>query len=143
MTTALSPRSRRLVRWAALPVAVLASGVIVSTASYAAFTSSTDNSGNAWSAGSIALSDDDSGAAVVEHVGHGARRRRHDGQAAGHRLQDRQREGLGSARQAHDVGLGEGVVGAGRPAPPAHAVAQVGGRQRLETLAVGSVAEDV
>ncbi|MBD8517627.1 MULTISPECIES: hypothetical protein [unclassified Plantibacter] len=64
MTTALSPRSRRLVRWAALPVAVLASGVIVSTASYAAFTSSTDNSGNAWSAGAIALSDDDSGAAM-------------------------------------------------------------------------------
>ena len=55
MTTALSPRSRRLVRWAALPVAVVASGVIVSTASYAAFTSSTDNPGNAWSAGSIAL----------------------------------------------------------------------------------------
>lgn len=64
MTTALSPRSRRLVRWAALPVAVLASGVIVSTASYAAFTSSTDNPGNAWSAGAIALSDDDSGAAM-------------------------------------------------------------------------------
>ena len=64
MTTVLSPRSRRLVRWAALPVAVLASGVIVSTASYSAFTSSTDNPGNAWSAGSIALSDDDSGAAM-------------------------------------------------------------------------------
>jgi hypothetical protein len=65
MTTVLSPRSRRLVRWAALPVAVLASGVIVSTASYSAFTSSTDNTGNAWSAGAISLTDDDSGAASV------------------------------------------------------------------------------
>lgn len=64
MTTVLSPRSRRLVRWGALPVAVLASGVIVSTASYSAFTSSTDNTGNAWNAGAISLADDDSGAAM-------------------------------------------------------------------------------
>lgn len=64
MTPTLSSRSRRLVRWAALPVAVLASGVIVSTASYAAFTSSTDNSGNAWAAGAIALGDDDAGSAM-------------------------------------------------------------------------------
>lgn len=64
MNTTLSPRSRRLVRWAALPVAVLASGVIVSTASYAAFTASTDNSGNAWSAGALTLTDDDAGSAM-------------------------------------------------------------------------------
>ncbi|MFZ7087992.1 hypothetical protein [Curtobacterium sp. RRHDQ10] len=66
MTPTLSPRQRRIARWSALPVAVIASGIIVSTASYAAFTSTTENDGNSWTAGSIALADDDQGTAMFD-----------------------------------------------------------------------------
>jgi len=59
-----SARQRRIARWSVVPLAVVASGILVSTASYAAFTATTDNGGNAWKAGSIALADDDARTAL-------------------------------------------------------------------------------
>lgn len=58
-------RSRRTA-WIALPLALVASGVIVGTSSYAAFSDTTDNAGNAWRTGAVALSDDDQGAAIFD-----------------------------------------------------------------------------
>ncbi len=47
-------------RWAAILVGFLASALLVWQASYAAFSATTDNAGNTWSAGTVVLSDDDS-----------------------------------------------------------------------------------
>lgn len=58
-------RSRRAA-WIALPLAVIASGVIVGTSSYAAFSATTENSGNAWRTGVVELTDDDQGAALFD-----------------------------------------------------------------------------
>lgn len=58
-------RSRRAA-WIALPLAVIASGVIVGTSSYAAFSATTDNAANAWRTGVVQLTDDDQGAALFE-----------------------------------------------------------------------------
>lgn len=49
---------------AAVPVGVLLSGMMVWQASYAAFTDTTDNAGNQWTAGTVTLTDNDSGAAL-------------------------------------------------------------------------------
>src|SRR4051794_12174559 len=46
----------------AIPVALVASGGLVWHASYAAFTATTDSRGNSWTAGSVALHDDDGSA---------------------------------------------------------------------------------
>jgi hypothetical protein len=62
----LSARQRRIARWSVVPLAVVTSGILVSTASYAAFTASTENAANAWRAGSITLADDDSGSALFD-----------------------------------------------------------------------------
>jgi hypothetical protein len=61
---ARSLRSRKVLRWAALPVAIAASGFLVSQASYAAFSANTDNAANNWTSGTVALADDDAGAAM-------------------------------------------------------------------------------
>lgn len=61
-----SARQRRIARWSVVPLAVVTSGILVSTASYAAFTASTENAANAWQAGSITLADDDSGQALFD-----------------------------------------------------------------------------
>lgn len=63
-------RARRLAALAAGPLAVLLAGGIVWQGSQAAFTSTTRNSGNAWSSGSVSLTDDDKGTAAftVENV---------------------------------------------------------------------------
>ena len=45
----------------ATPVALVAAGAMVYSASYSAFTGQTRNSGNQWSTGSISLTDDDNG----------------------------------------------------------------------------------
>jgi hypothetical protein len=68
--TRTTPRARRIAVLAAGPLAVLLAGSFVWQASDAAFTSSTRNSGNAWSAGQVTLTDDDLGAAsfTVEHL---------------------------------------------------------------------------
>ncbi|MFJ4036496.1 hypothetical protein ACIPVB_00305 [Microbacterium sp. NPDC090007] len=52
-------RSSRIATAIALPAAVVAAGLIVSTSSYAAFSSTTSNEGNTWTAGSVQLGDDD------------------------------------------------------------------------------------
>jgi len=57
-------RWTRRARLAALPVAVLAAAGIISTSSYAAFSSTTSNDGNSWESGSVRLTDDDAGSAL-------------------------------------------------------------------------------
>jgi hypothetical protein len=56
--------SRKALRWAALPVAIAASGFLVSQASYAAFSATTNNAANNWTSGTVALADDDASAAM-------------------------------------------------------------------------------
>lgn len=53
-----SARTARITTLAVVPLALLASGLVVSQASYSAFSASTSDGGNAWSMGSVALSDD-------------------------------------------------------------------------------------
>lgn len=55
--------SRRLTAALATPVAILAGAAMIWQASYAAFSGTTRSSGNSWSTGSVALTDDDAGTA--------------------------------------------------------------------------------
>lgn len=55
-------RTAKIAAACATPLAVAAAGTLVWHASYAAFTGQTRNSGNDWSTGSVALTDDDRGA---------------------------------------------------------------------------------
>lgn len=48
---------------AATPVAILAASALIWQSSYAAFSSTTRNSGNDWATGSVTLTDDDAGSA--------------------------------------------------------------------------------
>jgi hypothetical protein len=57
-------RWTRRARWASVPVAVIASGAIISTASYAAFSATTSNPTSNWSTGTVQLTDDDSDVAL-------------------------------------------------------------------------------
>ena len=54
-------RWRRVVKAAAIPVALVVSATIVWQSSYAAFTATTDSPGNQWSAGALALTNDTTG----------------------------------------------------------------------------------
>lgn len=56
----------RTAAWIAFPLAVVASGALIATASYAAFSSSTDNAANSWRTGAVSLSDDDQGVALFD-----------------------------------------------------------------------------
>lgn len=56
-------RTTRIAVAAATPVAIVAAAAMIWQSSNAAFTGSTRNSGNNWSAGAVALTDDDAGAA--------------------------------------------------------------------------------
>ena len=58
-----SARLRRVVLILALPLSVLTAGALIWQSSYSAFTADTRNSGNSWSTGTVALADDDAGAA--------------------------------------------------------------------------------
>jgi len=60
----VSARSARLAAWIAVPAALVASGVVVSTASYSAFSATTTNPTSNWTAGTVALSDDDANTAL-------------------------------------------------------------------------------
>lgn len=60
--SAWSPRV--LAALLAVPLGLLGSGALVWQASYAAFTAQTVNPANSWTTGSVALSDDDGGAAM-------------------------------------------------------------------------------
>ena len=53
------PRTARLRTWAAPLVAVAVSGLVVTQSSYAAFSKTTSNPTNNWTAGTVTLSDDD------------------------------------------------------------------------------------
>ena len=63
-----SSRTRRIVSLSAAPVAVLLAGAMVWQGSSAAFTADTRNIGNSWETGSMAISDDDGGAAMFQIV---------------------------------------------------------------------------
>jgi hypothetical protein len=62
-------RAARLIKWGAIPAALLVSGIVVGQASYSAFNSTTSNPTNNWSAGTVALSDDDSNTAMFTATG--------------------------------------------------------------------------
>ncbi len=59
----------RLAAWSAVPLALLASGLTVATASHSAFSATTSNPTNNWAVGSVALSDDDSNTAMFSASG--------------------------------------------------------------------------
>jgi hypothetical protein len=65
----VTPRSARLAAWIAVPAALVASGVVVSTASYSAFSATTVNPTSNWTAGTVALSDDDNNTALFTATG--------------------------------------------------------------------------
>lgn len=65
----VTPRAARLAAWIAVPAALVASGVVVSTASYSAFSATTTNPTSNWTAGTVALSDDDSNTALFTVTG--------------------------------------------------------------------------
>lgn len=54
----MSNRTARIVKWAALPAALIVSAVVVSQASYSAFTATTTNPGNNWNTGNLSLIND-------------------------------------------------------------------------------------
>lgn len=59
-----SPRAGKVITWAAVPAAILASGLVVGQASFAAFSATTASPTSNWSAGTVALADDDSNTAL-------------------------------------------------------------------------------
>lgn len=62
----ISSRHGRTAAWVAFPLAVVASGALIATASYAAFSASTDNAGNSWRTGAVGITDDDEGVALFD-----------------------------------------------------------------------------
>jgi hypothetical protein len=58
-----SSKVGRIAIAAAAPVAIVAAAALIWQSSYSAFTGTTRNSGNEWSTGSVALTDDDAGSA--------------------------------------------------------------------------------
>ena len=62
--TVLNLTPKKLIVGAAIPMAVLASGGMVWQSSYSAFSATTASPTNNWSAGTVALSDDDSNTAM-------------------------------------------------------------------------------
>lgn len=59
-----SSRAKAIVRYAAAPLGILLSGVLVLVASQAAFSAQTSTEGNSWSTGTIDLTNDHEGKAV-------------------------------------------------------------------------------
>ncbi len=64
MSILTSTSKKKLVAGAVVPLAVLASGGLIWQSSYSAFSATTTNPTNNWSAGTVALSDDDSNTAM-------------------------------------------------------------------------------
>ncbi len=64
MNTTTTGARWQYARWAAVVVGFVVSALLVWQASYAAFSATTDNSGNNWSAGTVKLTDDDSGSVL-------------------------------------------------------------------------------
>lgn len=65
-TTVSTSRSARYARWLAVPVGLVVSAVLVWQASYAAFTDTTANRGNSWTAGTVTITDTRNGVAMFE-----------------------------------------------------------------------------
>ncbi|TPW78174.1 hypothetical protein FJ657_02860 [Schumannella soli] len=57
-------RAAKLAAWIAVPAAVLISGAAVAGGSYSAFSATTSNPTNNWTAGTVALTDDDANTAM-------------------------------------------------------------------------------
>jgi hypothetical protein len=57
-------RSKRFITAASIPVAVVASGALVWQSSYSAFSATTSNPTNNWTAGTVALTDNDANTAL-------------------------------------------------------------------------------
>lgn len=64
-----SLRTARLVKWAALPVALVISGLIIAPASYSAFTATTSDTPNNWAVGTVVLTDNDANGALFTETG--------------------------------------------------------------------------
>lgn len=62
-------RKRRGWKVGVLAATVLLTTALILTASFAAFSDTTDNSGNTWSAGTVVLTDDDGGVSAMFTVG--------------------------------------------------------------------------
>lgn len=62
----VSPRLARAAKFAVIPAALAVSGLLVAQSSYSAFSARTDNPGNSWASGSVALTDDDNGVAMFD-----------------------------------------------------------------------------
>lgn len=62
-------RATRLAGWIALPVAALLSASVVGIASYSAFSATTVNPTNNWTAGALQLTDDDTSTAMFNATG--------------------------------------------------------------------------
>lgn len=54
----------KIAKLAVIPLALVASGLVVSQASYSAYSDATTNPTNSWTSGTVALSDDDSSTAL-------------------------------------------------------------------------------
>lgn len=64
-----TPRVARWLKWATIPAALGVSALIVAQSSYAAFSATTSNPTNNWTAGTVALSDDDANSAMFTVTG--------------------------------------------------------------------------
>jgi hypothetical protein len=62
-------RNQRITAAVAVPAAIVASGALVWQSSYSAFSATTANPTNNWSAGTVSLSDDDSNTAMFNATG--------------------------------------------------------------------------
>ena len=60
----LTRRAAAIGKWAAIPAALIVSGLVVAQASYSAYTSTTSNPTSNWSTGTVSLTDDDSNTAL-------------------------------------------------------------------------------
>ncbi|CAN5234121.1 hypothetical protein BH11ACT2_BH11ACT2_06200 [soil metagenome] len=65
----ITSRGMRVASWIAIPAALVASGVVVSAASYSAFSSVSENPASNWATGSVSLTDDDAGVAMFSATG--------------------------------------------------------------------------
>src|SRR3712207_3286005 len=59
-----SASAAKIAKLAVVPLALVASGLVVSQASYSAYSDSTSNPTSNWTSGTVALSDDDSSTAL-------------------------------------------------------------------------------
>ncbi len=65
----VTPFRAKIAAWIAIPAALVASGIVVGTASYSAFSATTSNPTSNWSAGNVNLTDDDNNVALFTATG--------------------------------------------------------------------------